>query len=146
MNKMLPRIFIGIALCLVGYFLNSILSTKEVIPNSHARVIVKNDSGKKIQTVVLTHNYGTLQASPLNDKDEVRFIFEIHGENTYDIAVTFDDGLMIKSEGQYFEYGYRSTETIKSNEIITENGWGRFTSPRKTPNSQAARGISFSIE
>jgi hypothetical protein len=121
MIKFVFGITVGIILAFVGFFVKNSFSSRETISKDLARVTVKNESGRTVKRITLQHNNGTLEASPLSSKEEVRFVFNNAGENVYKILATFDDGSTLASQGVYFEYGYRGIETIKTTEIVTEH-------------------------
>jgi len=123
MNKLLIGIAIGLLLGLFGYYSLTLFSSNEIISNDYARVTIKNESGRNAKKIVLEHARGTIEASGLNDKEELRFIFKNIGENSYYVTVTFDNDSILTSKPTYIEHGYRGTEVIKDSEIITENNW-----------------------
>jgi hypothetical protein len=123
MNKLLVGIAIGLFLGLFGYYSLTLFLSNEFVSNGFARVTLRNESGKNAKKILFQHERGTIEATGLRDKEEIRFIFKNGGENSYKITVTFDDDLTLTSNEVYFERGYRGTETIWDSGIITENNW-----------------------
>jgi hypothetical protein len=123
MNKLLIGIAIGLLLGLFSYYSLTYFTSSESIPNDFARVTIKNESGTNVKKVALQHDKGTIEATALMDKEEIRFVFKNSGENSYKVIVTFDNGSTLSSSPVYIERGYRGAETIKKLEIVTEINW-----------------------
>jgi len=123
MSRLLTGIAIGLLLGLFGYYSLTLFSSNEIVSNDYAQVTIRNESGRNAKKIVLNHTHGTIEASGLKDKEELRFIFKIKGEDSYTVTVTFDDDSTLTSKSTYIEYGYRGTEIIKDSEVITKNNW-----------------------
>jgi hypothetical protein len=123
MNKLLIGIVIGLFSGLFACYTLTLFFTHEIISKDYARVTIRNHSGRNVKEILLQHERGTIEASDLKDKDEVRFIFKNMNENSYYVRATFDDGSTLNSESTYIEHGYRGMETIKESEIVIENNW-----------------------
>ncbi len=123
MKKLITGIAIGLFIGLIYYFSITLYYSFETISKDFASVTIKNESGQKVKKIFLKHSRGTFEASNLNDLEEIRFIFQNGGENSYKILITFDNDSTLTTKGVYFEYGYRGIETITKTKIITKNNW-----------------------
>jgi len=85
-------------------------------------VTLKNDSGKKIDTVRLSHENridenGIELVENIQEGGSVKIRFYAAGETSYKLLVTFSDGKKIAGGAGYAESGYKITETISDKEI-----------------------------
>ena len=94
---------------------SSLFSTKNEV-----NIILKNRSGKKINSVLLQHEKGTKKYLSLTNNTNATITFNTPGENAYTLTVTFDDGKKIQSKETYIESGYRMIETIHRDKIETK--------------------------
>lgn len=115
--------FIPIALMLLFLFQSckeennfSLFSTKNEV-----NIILKNRSGKKINSVLLQHEKGTKKYFSLTNNTNTTITFNTPGENAYTITATFDDGKKVKSKETYIESGYKMIETIHKDTIVTKH-------------------------
>ena|SRR5690349_11525907 len=120
MNRLLIGIILGLILGACGYLTVTIFTSFEIISNNSATITIKNESGQYVKLISLQHQDGTIEARGLRDKEEMRFVFSNQGENTYKVVATFENETTLTSQEVYFEIGYRGTETIKKDQIVTE--------------------------
>ena len=121
MYKLLFGIVLGVV---IGVFACKSFSTlfEKVDSNGLTQITVKNESGKNVKRATLQHHGGSFEATGLKNHDEVQFVFKNEGENVYTIHVTFEDASTLTSQEMYFEYGYKMTETIKRDTIVSDIG------------------------
>ena len=120
MNKIIIGIVIGI-ICgfIIGYFITTNFLS-ETISREYARVTINNLSGHNITTLILKHSKGSIEMRNIQDKRSVNIIFNNIGENLYQIFSTFDNNFTVSSQGEYIEEGYRGTEIVYSDKIISK--------------------------
>ncbi|MFN8359197.1 MAG: hypothetical protein U0264_04720 [Candidatus Kapaibacterium sp.] len=121
MKKIILGILIGFILVLLGYVGISFNYTLEMVPHTLARVAIKNESGQHVKKVLLRHNRGSIEASNIGDKDLILFQFSNTTENSYTLSVTYSNDSVLTTQPNYFESGYRGTETITAGGIISSN-------------------------
>ena len=121
MKKIILGILIGFILVLLGYVGISFNYTIEMVPHTLARVAIKNESGQHVKKVLLRHNRGSIEASNIGDKDLILFQFSNTTENSYTLSVTYSNDSVLTTQPNYFESGYRGTETITAGGIISSN-------------------------
>ena len=95
-------------------------TTCENLAKGDVCVIIKNRSGKMIESLELEHERGFKRIININDDENVNISFNSPGENSYTLTATFEDGTKIKSTGAYIEGGYKMTEIIHSDKIETK--------------------------
>ncbi len=101
---------------------NNSNTTCENLAKGEVCVIVKNRSGKLIKSVELKHNKKPYKIENLENNQNANISYNSPGESSYQIAVFFEDGKRIKSNGSYTEGGYTITEIIHQNKIETKFG------------------------
>ncbi|MFC4816636.1 hypothetical protein [Flavobacterium sp. GCM10023249] len=84
-------------------------------------IVLKNRSGKNIQSVELLHENGKSEIVTIKDNENGAISFNSPGENAYTITATFDDGKKVKSKETYIESGYKMIETIHKDTIVTKH-------------------------
>ncbi|MBK9247525.1 MAG: hypothetical protein IPM69_05295 [Ignavibacteria bacterium] len=123
MKKTFLGILIGFILVLLRYVGMSFNYTLEMMPHTLARVAIKNESGQHVKKVLLRHNRGSIEATNIRNKDLVLFQFSNTNENSYTLSVTYSNDSILITQPNYFEHGYRGTETITAGGIISSNNW-----------------------
>ena len=121
MKKAFHGILIGFILVLLGYAGMRLFYTLEMVPHTLARVTIKNESGQHVKKVLLRHNRGSIEATNIGNKDLVLFQFSNTTENSYTLSVTYSNDSVLTTQPNYFEHGYRGTETITAGGIISSN-------------------------
>jgi hypothetical protein len=120
MSKPIPLISFSIIVgLLLGYYITTNFFS-EPIPSGYVRATVKNKSGQKIKSLTLKHQNGSIEMKKLSDQESVNLIFKNEGENSYRIFAQLQNDSMVSSKGNYVEAGYRTTEMIFEDTIITE--------------------------
>ena len=101
---------------------NNSNTTCEYLAKGDVCVILKNRSGKLIKSVELKHNKKPYKIENLENNQNANISYNSPGESSYQIAVIFADGKIIKWNGSYTEGGYSMTEIIHENKIETKFG------------------------
>ncbi len=123
MKKTFFGILIGFILVLLGYAGMRLFYTLEMVPHTLARVAIKNESGQNVKKVLLRHKRGSIEATNIGDRELIRFQFPNTAENSYTLSVTYSNDSILITQPNYFESGYRGTETITAGGIISSNNW-----------------------
>jgi hypothetical protein len=101
---------------------NNSNTTCENLAKGDVCIIVKNRSGKLIKSVELKHSNKPHIIENLENNQNANISFNSPSESSYQLAVIFGDGRVIKSNGSYTEGGYTVTEIIHENKIETKFG------------------------
>jgi hypothetical protein len=118
------KISISFLFCSVFLILccNNSNTTCENLAKGDVCIVVKNRSGKLIKSVELKHSKKRYKIENLENNQNANISYNSPSESSYQIAVIFEDGRVIKSNGSYTEGGYTVTEIIHENKIETKFG------------------------
>jgi len=89
-------------------------------PIAPVTVVVKNTSGKAIESVRLEHERGVEILANLEPGDAKTIRFAAGGETSYRLNVRFADGSELAGGGGYAEAGYEFSEAVGDSAIRTE--------------------------
>ncbi|MGM0479831.1 MAG: hypothetical protein ACQERC_11460 [Bacteroidota bacterium] len=123
MKKIILGTLLGFILCVGAWFVTTIDHSCELIDYKTAFFTIKNKSDYKVTKVTLKHSYGELFISDIEINETAYLGFQNTGENGYTLIVELENDSILQSNGMYFEYGLRTTETITNSEIIQRNNW-----------------------
>ncbi|MDP4687296.1 MAG: hypothetical protein NWQ55_03880 [Salibacteraceae bacterium] len=123
MKKIALGILIGFTLTAIYFAVDSIVNSKEIISKETAFITLKNESDFKIVKATLDHGYGEITITNIG-KDETAYLgFRNGSENSYILTIQFENDSLLRTKGNYFEYGFRGIETVKNDTIISEDNW-----------------------
>ncbi|MES2655878.1 MAG: hypothetical protein V4620_09835 [Bacteroidota bacterium] len=83
-------------------------------------VLIINESGHYLSSLVLKHEKGIKNIGPLADSAQTCVSFHSPGESSYTLTATLENGDTLISS-QYTEGGYALTETIMADSIQTKH-------------------------
>ena len=121
MKKIIIGILIGISIAAMYTGIDSIFNSREKISNKTAFIKLKNESNLNIVRATLKHGYGEVIIKNIGINDVAYLGFQIGSENSYVLSVQFENDLILNTKGNYFEYGFRGLEIIKSDTIISKD-------------------------
>lgn len=128
-GRRLGRVLIGGAALLVAFGAGALVASIRGWGSPSVVVDVVNAAEVPIVAAELTvGTCGTVTriASDAIESNESRhFVFAVCGEGGYRLRVKFADGREITNRGEYVEAGYRVTERVTREQIVSRAEWYR---------------------
>jgi hypothetical protein len=84
-------------------------------------VTLHNASGKRIESLRLTHEHGIVEITNLSAGSFRVLRFYAPAESSYRIKVVYSDGEVLESDGRYVQASDAETVTITGKDITSEN-------------------------
>lgn len=123
MKKVIIGLLVGFILCGGIFTLDLMFNSREKISKKTAFITIKNESTHNVVKATLLHGYGELIIKNIGINDVAYFGFQNSSENSYILTVEFENDSVLKTRGNYFEYGFRGLEIIKNDTIISKDNW-----------------------
>lgn len=110
-------IVLGLLIGMFVYFVSTFWGSLEYISYDLACVTIKNESSFNIKKLTLKHKNGSIEATNIRDKEQIRFLFNNESENTFFINANLENDTNLISDEVYFESAYKGIAVITSKKI-----------------------------